>query len=189
VVELAYFRPEPGCPIPFLCMAITFDTVLLKYGQNGEKTGWTFIEIPPEVAETLKPGQRSSFRVKGSLDAYPIRQVALIPIGDGTFVIPINVTMRRAIRKEEGARVRVVLEVDDEPFTHSADLLACLADDPPAQAFYDSLAAGHQRYYTKWIESAKTAETKAKRIAQAISGFSMGLGYSKMIRYYKNRDR
>lgn len=170
-------------------MPITFKTMLLKYGQNGEKTGWTYIEIPNAIADVLKPGQRTSFRVKGLLDTYPLRQVALIPIGDGTFVIPINATMRRAIRKEEGATVQVELEADDEPFAQSADLLDCLADEPVAHAFFDSLAPGHQRYYTNWIESAKTTETKAKRIAQAITGFSLGMGYSEMIRYYKNRER
>ena len=169
-------------------MPVTFTTSLLKYGPNGEKTGWTYIEIPTTLTDALKPGQRTSFRVKGLLDTYPLRQVALIPIGDGTFIIPINATMRRAIRKEEGATVVVELDVDDEPFAQSADLLTCLADDPIAQSFFDSLAAGHQRYYTNWIESAKTAETKAKRIAQAVTGFSMGMGYGEMIRYYKNRE-
>ncbi|HEY0111047.1 MAG TPA: YdeI/OmpD-associated family protein [Fibrella sp.] len=169
-------------------MPVTFTTSLLKYGPNGEKTGWTYIEIPTALTDALKPGQRTSFRVKGLLDTYPLRQVALIPIGDGTFIIPINATMRRAIRKEEGATVVVELDVDDEPFAQSADLLTCLADDPIAQSFFDSLAAGHQRYYTNWIESAKTAETKAKRIAQAVTGFSMGMGYGEMIRYYKNRE-
>ncbi|MEZ0487048.1 YdeI/OmpD-associated family protein [Fibrella aquatica] len=169
-------------------MPITFKTTLLKYGQNGEKTGWTYVEIPVELAELLKPGQRTSFRVKGLLDKHPLRQVALIPIGDGTFVLPVNVAMRRAIRKEEGAAVTLSLDVDDDPFTHSADLLACLDDDPAAQAFFNTLPPGHQRYYTKWIDSAKTADTKAKRIAQAITGFSMGMGYGEMIRYYKKRE-
>ncbi|NID11392.1 YdeI/OmpD-associated family protein [Fibrivirga algicola] len=169
-------------------MPTSFTATLLKYGPNGEKTGWTYIAILSELAESLKPGQRTSFRIKGWLDTYPLRQVALIPIGDGTFVLPVNATMRRAIRKEEGATVHLSIEVDDEPFTQSADLLACLADDPDAQAYYDSLPPGHQRYYTNWIESAKTANTKAKRITQAITGFLMGMGYSEMIRYYKNRE-
>lgn len=170
-------------------MPVTFKTSLLKYGPNGEKTGWTYIEIPTALAETLRPGQRTSFRVKGLLDTHPIRQVALMPIGDGTFILVVNATMRRAIRKEEGASVQVNIEVDDEPFAQSADLLACLADDPTAQAYFDSLPPGHQRYYTNWIESAKTAETKAKRIAQAITGFAMGMGYGEMIRYYKNQHK
>ncbi|MBO0950253.1 YdeI/OmpD-associated family protein [Fibrella forsythiae] len=169
-------------------MPITFKATLLKFGRNGEKTGWTYIKIPLALTETLKPGQRTSYRVKGTLDAHPIRQIALLPMGDDTFILVVNTTMRRAIRKEESASVQVTLEVDDEPFTQSADLLECLADDPAAQAFFDSLAPGHQRYYTNWIESAKTAPTKAKRIAQAITGFSMGMGYGEMIRYYKKQE-
>ena len=169
-------------------MAFSFKSILLKYGQNGEKTGWTYIEIPAALAGTLNPGRHTSFRVKGLLDTYPFRQVALIPVGEGTFILVVNATMRRAIRKEEGASVQVTIEVDDEPFTQSADLLTCLADDPAAQAFFDSLAPGHQRYYSNWIDSAKTASTKAKRIAQAITGFSMGMGYSEMIRYYKKQN-
>lgn len=169
-------------------MAVPFKTTLLKYGPNGEKTGWTYVEITAELAETLKPGQRTSFRVKGLLDTYPLRQVALIPIGDGTFVLPVNATMRRAIRKEEGSSVQVTLAVDDEPFVQSADLLACLADEPEAQAYFDTLPPRHQRYYTNWIESAKTAATKTKRIAQAITGFSMGMGYGEMIRYFKKQE-
>ncbi|RYF59698.1 MAG: DUF1905 domain-containing protein, partial [Cytophagaceae bacterium] len=97
-------------------MPISFKSLLLKFGQNGEKTGWTYIEIPLDLTETLKPGQRTSFRVKGTLDAHPIRQIALLPMGDGTFILVVNATMRRAIRKEEGASVQVMLEVDDEPF-------------------------------------------------------------------------
>ncbi len=169
-------------------MPHTFTAELLKYGQNGEKTAWTFIEMPPELTDVLKPGQRTSFRVKGLIDRHSIRQVALIPVGAGTFILVVNAAMRRAIGKEEGATVQVTLTVDDEPLAESADLMLCLADDPAAAAFFDSLAPGHQRYYAKWIDGAKTPGTKAKRIAQAIQGFSMGLGYSEMIRYYKNRS-
>ena len=170
-------------------MPITLKTTLLKYGSNGEKTGWTYIDIPVELAERLKPGQRNSFRVKGWLDTYPLRQVALIPVGEGAFVLPVNAEIRRTIRKEEGAMVQVSLEVDGEPLAQSADLLTCLADDPDAHAYFDSLPPGHQRYYIKWIESAKMPQTKAKRIAQAITGFSLKMDYGDMIRYHKNREK
>ena len=170
-------------------MPVTLKTTLLKYGQNGEKTGWTYVDIPAELAEILKSGQRSSFRVKGLLDTYPLRQVALIPVGEGAFVLPVNANMRRIIRKEAGAMVQLSLEADDEPLAQSADLLTCLADAPDAHAHFDSLPPGHQRYYTKWIESAKTPQTKAKRIAQAITGFSLKMDYGDMIRYHKNQEK
>ena len=31
----------------------------------GEKTGWSYIEIPAAIAQQLKPNYKKSFRVKG----------------------------------------------------------------------------------------------------------------------------
>ncbi|ADB40543.1 YdeI/OmpD-associated family protein [Spirosoma linguale] len=169
---------------------ITFNTILLKFDEKGEKTGWTYIDIPLDITESLKPGQKTSFRVKGTLDDYAIALVALLPMGksgdrEGGFIMPINATMRRGIRKEAGATVRVTLAVDDSPMPLSADLLACLDDDPAAKAFFQTLARGHQVYFSNWIEEAKTITTKTKRLTQAVMGLSMGLGFGEMIRYFK----
>jgi uncharacterized protein YdeI (YjbR/CyaY-like superfamily) len=48
------------------------------------------------------------------------------------------------------------------------------------------LPPSHQSYYSKWIESAKTSVTKAKRIIASINGFSKKQGYSEMMRAYKS---
>ncbi|GAB2518187.1 DUF1905 domain-containing protein [Spirosoma aerophilum] len=170
----------------------SFTTTLQKFDEKGEKTGWTYIDIPLDVTESLRPGQKTSFRVKGSLDDYALAQVALLPMGksgdrEGGFIMPINATMRRGIRKEAGATVQVTLAVDDSPMPLSADLLACLDDDPPAKAFFQTLARGHQVYFSNWIEEAKTIETKTRRLTQAVMGLSMGLGFGPMIRHFKNK--
>lgn len=168
----------------------TFTALLQRFGQKGEKTGWTYIEIPVDVSEALKPGQKTSFRVKGTLDAFAIRLIALIPMGDdsevsSSFIMPVNAAMRRGVGKEAGATVRVELEVDDSLMPLSDDLMACLADDPAALDFFSTLAKGHQNYFSNWIEEAKTIETKTKRITQAVTGLSMGMGYGEMVRYFK----
>lgn len=164
-----------------------FTATLLKFGQKGEKTGWTYIEIPVDVAEALRPGVKQSFRVKGTLDDFPIKAVALVPMGDGVFILAINAAMRKGIRKAEGATVHVKLEVDEEPLPLSADLLESLEYEPKALEFFQTLPKGHQNYFSNWIESAKTPETKAKRIAQAVRGLAMGMGYGEMVRYFKNK--
>lgn len=166
---------------------IQFEIRLQKFSNKGEKSGWIYIEISPEQAEALNPGVRVSFRVKGYIDRHPIRQVALLPMGDGSFVLPTNTEIRRAIRKREGDVVRMELYVDDTPLEHSADLLECLNDEPRALAYFNSIPRGHQNYYTKWIESAKTTETRVKRIAQAVQGMAMGMDYGQMIRYFRNK--
>lgn len=168
----------------------TFTALLQRFNQKGEKTGrttlgWTYIDIPIDVAESMKPGQKTSFRVKGTLDACAINLVALVPMGDGEFIMAINADMRRCIRKEAGATVRVTLEADDSPIPLSDDLMACLADDPAALDFFNTLPKGHQNYFSNWIEQAKTVETKSKRLTQAVMGLSMGLGYGEMVRYFK----
>lgn len=168
----------------------SFTALLKRFDQNGEKTRWTYVDIPNEVSEVLKPGQKTSFRVSGRLDDYAIERVALIPMGRSSdsgcaFIMGINATMRRALRKEKGATIQVCIEADDSPAVLSADLMACLADDLAALAFFQTLAPGHQRYFSNWIEEAKTLDTRTKRLTQTVTGLSMGLGFGEMMRHFK----
>jgi len=34
------------------------------------------------------PNNKKSFKVKGTLDSHTIKQTALIPMGDGSFILP-----------------------------------------------------------------------------------------------------
>ena len=169
----------------------TFTALPQRFDQKGEKMGgatlgWTYIDIPIDVSEALKPDQRTSFRVKGTLDAFAIELIALIPMGQsGGFIMAVNAAMRRRIRKEAGAMVRVELAVDNDPMLLSADLMTCLADNPAALNFFDTLTNSHRNYFSHWVESAKTSETKTKRVAQAVTRPSMGLGYPEIVRYVK----
>ncbi|MBD2699128.1 DUF1905 domain-containing protein [Spirosoma sp. BT702] len=176
----------------------SFTTTLLKFGEKGDKTRWMYIEIPINVTDELKPGQKKTFRVKGTLDDFPIHQIALLPLGrsveritdglEGGFMMPINAAMRRGMGKhDEGTTVRVTLEVDDEPLALSADLLACLDDDPGAKRHFDTLAKSHQQYFSKWIEDAKSPETKEKRLVEAIRGLAMGMNFGETIRYFRKQ--
>ena len=45
---------------------IKFTATILKFDKQGEKTGWTYIIIPSEMAQQLYPGNKKSFRVKAS---------------------------------------------------------------------------------------------------------------------------
>ncbi len=65
--------------------------------------------IPPDIAEKLKPGFKKSFRVKGKLDKYPIAQQALLPMGNGEFILPLKASLRKAIHKNKGAMLKLSL--------------------------------------------------------------------------------
>lgn len=165
---------------------VKFTAILEKFGKMGEKTGWTYINIRSDIANKLKPGTKKSFRVKGKLDDFPIKGVSLLPMGEGDFIMAINAPMRRGIKKIKGEKITVQIEEDNEELKPSSDFLECLKEEKEAKAFFDALTKSHQNYYSKWIDSAKTDATKAKRIAQSINGFKLKMGYPEMIRYYKN---
>lgn len=164
---------------------IGFKTTLLKFDSQGEKTGWTYILIPKELAEKIKPENKKSFRVKGKIDEFKIKSVALLPMGGGDFIMPVNATMRKGIKKNKGAAVTVEMKEDKASLKLSPGLLSCLEDDPDSKSYFTNLAPSHQQYYSKWIESAKTDATKTKRIALCINAFANKLSYSEMMRQHK----
>ena len=164
---------------------VSFTTTIHKFGQQGEKTGWTYIEIPVDIAEKLQPGNRKGFRVKGKLDNHKISNIALLPMGGGKFILTLNAALRTAVGKKQGAMIKVQLEADNSPFPFNKDFLLCLNDDPDAHAFFKTLSGSHQRYFSKWIDDAKTQETRTKRITKAIIALSKKQGYQEMLRNSK----
>jgi hypothetical protein len=151
----------------------------------GEKTGWTYILIPENLAQELFPKNKKSFRVKGKLDNWAFKQLALIPMGEGDFILAINAEIRKCIKKQKGAKLSVQMQVDKSEIAISADLLECLEEEKAAKAYFHKIPGSHQKYYSRWIESSKTLETKAKRIALAIKALSREMEYGTMIREEK----
>jgi len=165
---------------------VRYTTTILKFDRKGEKTGWTYIEVPADVAQKLKRGNKKGFHVKGKLDNHSIKRAALLPMGKGNFILPLNAAIRKAIGKRHGAMLRAQIEEDKSEFVFNPDLMDCLDDEPSAIKYFKTLPGSHQRYFSKWIDSAKTDDTKAKRIALAVNFLSRKMGYVEMIRSQKN---
>ncbi len=165
---------------------IRFTAVIQKFEDKGEKTGWRYIEIPPDMAEALKPDTKISFLVKGKLDDVVIKNFSLLPMGGGSFIMPLKAELRKKLRKNEGAILRVLLAADEIAYAINHDFMECLKDSPVAAFNFSRLPGSHQKYFSKWIESAKTYVTKAKRIAQAVEAMQYNLSYAEMIR--KNKE-
>lgn len=161
---------------------ISFTTTIQQFGENGDKTGWTYIEIPADVAEQLQPGSRKAFRVKGFLDEYAFSGISLLPFGNGHFLMALNASIRKGIGKRKGAMLQVRIEADKEMWEIPSYVKECMEDEPAALDFFLSLPRGHQRYFVTWIESAKTESTRTKRLAQMVTALAKKWGYGEMIR-------
>ncbi len=165
----------------------SFTAIIKRFDKQGEKTGWTYIDVPQSIAEQLKPGCKKTFRVSGKLDQYKIDRVALIPMGEGHFIMALNATMRKGIQKAVGASITAQLKADEREVKPPVDFVDCLADEPNALAYFNGLTKGHQLYFGRWIDSAKTEATRTKRIALAVSALGKHMGYSEMIRDAKKQ--
>ncbi len=168
---------------------IEFKVVIEKFSEQGEKTGWTYIEIASEIAQKLKPGNKKTFRVKGYLDQFYFEGIALLPMGEGNFIMPLNASMRKGIGKRKGAMINVKIALDDKPLLFNKELIECLADEPEASAFFNTLTPGHRRYFSNWIESAKTERTRTTRIAHAITAMINKQDFGAMVRRIKKEKQ
>lgn len=166
---------------------ISFTATIHQFEEQGDKTGWTYIVVPADIAQELYPGNRKTFRVKGKLDQFAISSIAVQPMGDGGFLMALNAGMRKGMGKRKGATLQITLQRDDSPQEIVPELLECLEDEPEARDFFLSLAPSHQRYFSKWVESAKTEPTKAKRLAICLSALSRRMEYGPMIREQQGR--
>lgn len=162
---------------------VDFTTIILQFDEKGEKTGWTYIEIPADIAQQMKPGNKKSFRVKGMLDAFPVNGMALMPMGEGNFIMALKAEVRKGIHKHAGAMLQVRLEADNDfKIDMPDDLQECFDFEPEAYEFFNSLAKSHREYFIKWIDSAKTNETRAKRIINTVNAMLRKWNYGQMIR-------
>jgi len=161
---------------------VKFTTTIKRDDRSKDKTGWSYIIIPITHAKTLAAGSRLGFRVKGSIDNYALNKTSVLPMGNGTFMLPVNGTMRKAIGKEKGEKVTLTLEADKRKIELSKDLMTSLADEPAALEHFNTLPMSHRQYFSKWIESAKTTATKTKRIVSAVIALSQKKGFGEMMR-------
>jgi len=95
---------------------------------------------------------------------------------DGVGHVVVNRSVKSATGADAPDRVHVTMELDTEPRTVTvpADLRAALAEAPEAKAAFAGLSFTHRREYVEWVEEAKRAETRARRIAVTVERVRAG---------------
>jgi hypothetical protein len=166
-----------------------FSAIILKFESKGEKTGWTYIKVPKQIALVIKPNYKKSFRVQGMLDKHPIKGVTLLPMGECNYIMPLNATMRKAIKKGEGDTLAVQIMEYRSPRKIDKEFNQCLLGETKAYMFFKLLPKSHQFYFSNWIASAKTVDTKAKRIAQSIDALQQKQKFGDMVRALKEKKK
>lgn len=131
------------------------------------KGGWTYVETPE-----VSPDPKAPFGwvvVSGEIDNYSLNKVKLLPMGGGKLFLPVKAEIRKIIRKQAGDQVLLKLRIDHTPATIPEELKACFENEPvKVYENFLQLPESRKHVYLKHIYSAKTDETKIKRIVDML---------------------
>ena len=145
---------------------VTFQTTVAG---SGGKTG---IVVPDEAIAELAAGRRPAVHVE--LNGYAYRST--VAVMGGQHLIAVNAQVREATGLAPGDPVSVTLTVAGTPREVDVpdDLAAALAADEQVQDFFAALSNSLQRYHVDLVVSAKTPQTRQRRIENAVRLFREG---------------
>jgi hypothetical protein len=125
----------------------------------------TMLRLPFDVKESFG---RARPPVKVTIRGHTWRTTPGVYGGEA--FIGVNRTVKAATGVDAGDRVRVTMELDTEPRTVEPpdDLKAALVAAPGARTSFDRLSFTHRREYVEWVEGAKRADTRERRIAETV---------------------
>jgi hypothetical protein len=158
-----------------------------RFTANGEKTGWSYVFIPQEIADQIKPNCRVGFRVRGLIDGVTVNGMSVMPVKESGFILPLNKPLRKSLRKEEGAVVELRLEFDaDFKIEMPEDLEVCLAQEDGLLECFLAIPKSHQNYFINWLNTAKTEPTRTKRLVMIVNAMAKQQDFGAMIRSNKS---
>ena len=160
--------------------AIAFRAVLHRPATKGAPVDWTFLVLPAPASRKLP--SRGMVSVKGTLSGAPF-QATLQPDGKGGHWLKVE----RALREAAGANVGDTIAIEITPVTEEPEpivppaLRRALASAPAgrvgkpgAREVWEDITPAARRDWIHWMESAKQAETRSRRVATAIDMLAKG---------------
>jgi hypothetical protein len=134
--------------------------------------GGAFVTVPFDVEKTFS---KKRVKIIATIDGEPYRG-SLVRMGSESHLLIILKEIRKKIGKTFGDQVEIIIEEDIQPRVVEIppDLITSLEKSPSAAGFFQQLSYTHQKEYVDWILDAKRAETRQRRIIQAVELLEQG---------------
>jgi hypothetical protein len=129
-----------------------------------ESSSATYVRVPASVLATF--GGRIRVPVRMKINGTEHR-TTVCDMGMGP-MLGVPAAVRRAAKVERGDRLTVSIELDRDLRTVEIPPDFAKAMKARERRAYDGMSYSHRKEYVQWIEAAKRAETRARRIALAV---------------------
>ncbi|MGA7121385.1 MAG: YdeI/OmpD-associated family protein [Polyangiaceae bacterium] len=157
-----------------MAAAATRKKFTAKLESIGPGGSWTRMEIPFDAAAAF--GSRARVAVWGTLNGFPFR-TSILPNGDGTHHMMLNKALLAGAKASAGERVTVVMEKDigSREVATPSDLAAALGKSREAKKVWSAKTPTFRAEYVAWVEEAKSAGTRARRVSTTVEKVAHGL--------------
>ena len=146
----------------------------MKFRATVELAGKTAtgIEVPAAVVTKLGSSKKPAVRV--TIKGYTYRST--VASMGGRFMLPISAEVREAASVAAKDKVDVDVELDTAPreVTVPPDFAHALSSDVAARRFFEGLSFSNKQRIVIAIESAKTPETRERRITKSVAALREG---------------
>ena len=146
----------------------------MKFRATIELAGKTATGIEVLAAVVAKLGSSKKPAVRVTIKGYTYRST--VASMGGRFMLPISAEVREAASVAAKDKVDVDVELDTAPreVTVPPDFAQALSRDVAARRFFEGLSFSNKQRIVIAIASAKTPETRERRIAKAVSSLREG---------------
>ncbi|MDH3252544.1 MAG: YdeI/OmpD-associated family protein [Ignavibacteria bacterium] len=155
-------------------------TLSLQFSSTLEKSGnrlWgCHVEVPDHIAAQLTDG--GSRRVVCSLNGSEEFQRALIPNGNGSYVITVNKALRDSLHLTICMQLDVTLRKDESMYglPMPAELEELLQQDKEGHRLFHSLTPGKRRNLLYIVGAAKSQHLRASRAVTVVTHLKLNGG-------------
>jgi hypothetical protein len=150
-----------------------FKAKLLNPAKPGKSSSWAFLILPKAASDRLP--RRGRTTVEGTINGFPF-QATLEPDGQLSHWLKVGEDLRKASGVKVGDMIALEIapvKIEPEPEVPS-DLLEALTALPEAKVVWEDTTTIARMDWIHWIESAKQAKTRNRRVENACDMLASG---------------
>jgi hypothetical protein len=148
---------------------IRFKARLVRHSKAANNGSSTLLNVPKVVGKQLD----GMTKVEGTINGHPFRAALELDTSGGR-ALRVNKAMRNGAGAEAGDVVKLAILGPEPAPRVPADLRVALAAAHEAKSLWQDLTSDARRVWIRWIESAKTLPTRARRVTRTVDQLSEG---------------